>query len=509
MKNFKRLLAAVIAASCLVFPFGGTVAADEPETAVSTAAPDDQSQDGEFISDYVSQVIDYLSVYAKDGVNQLSLYKAGLLEILKQHPELYETVMSAVLGSIDEHSVFYKSGEFEQFISQLEGAVGGIGITFNESNGNLIVGSVYENSPAAKAGILTGDTLYSADGNNLLGVSIEVAQKYIRGQVGSPVTVGVLREGVDDVLYFTLTREEIGEKQSVAYKIVSAPDEQNEQDSAKVMYIKIYGFMDNTSDQFDAAVKEADSQNINNIIIDVRDNGGGYITQAVKVANYFVPNGNVIVTEDHKVDLFDITYKSNNERTQKNDVVVLVNEYSASASEILAAAIKENEVGVLIGTKTYGKGTVQSSVSLKDGEAMKYTAAYYLTPSGENIDKIGITPDAVVENGSVPFDTSGYEDFDYSRIYNPGESDPNISKAKKILNVWGRYNGNINDPYFDSELENAIAQFQNNQELFPYGVLDLTTQRELYSALQNTTVIVDNQLEAAFNHFGLKAEIIE
>ena len=220
------------------------------------------------------------------------------------------------------------------------------------------------------------------------------------------MTVGVLREGVDDVLYFTLTREEIGEKQSVAYKIVSAPDEQNEQNSAKVMYIKIYGFMDNTSDQFDAAVKEADSQNINNIIIDVRDNGGGYITQAVKVANYFVPNGNVIVTEDHKVDLFDITYKSNNERTQKNDVVVLVNEYSASASEILAAAIKENEVGVLIGTKTYGKGTVQSSVSLKDGEAMKYTAAYYLTPSGENIDKIGITPDAVVENGSVPFDYS-------------------------------------------------------------------------------------------------------
>ena len=89
-------------------------------------------------------------------------------------------------------------------------------------------------------------------GNNLLGVSIEVAQKYIRGQVGSPVTVGVLREGVDDVLYFTLTREEIGEKQSVAYKIVSAPDEQNEQNSANVMYIKIYGFMDNTSDQFDA-----------------------------------------------------------------------------------------------------------------------------------------------------------------------------------------------------------------------------------------------------------------
>ena len=264
-----------------------------------------------------------------------------------------------------------------------------------------------------------------------------------------------------------------------------------------------------TSDQFDAAVKEADSQNINNIIIDVRDNGGGYITQAVKVANYFVPNGNVIVTEDHKVDLFDITYKSNNERTQKNDVVVLVNEYSASASEILAAAIKENEVGVLIGTKTYGKGTVQSSVSLKDGEAMKYTAAYYLTPSGENIDKIGITPDAVVENGSVPFDYSGYEDFDYSRIYNPGESDANISKAKKILNVWGRYNGNINDPYFDSELESAVAQFQNNQELFPYGVLDLTTQRELYNALQNTTVIVDNQLEAAFKHFGLKAEIIE
>ena len=110
-------------------------------------------------------------------------------------------------------------------------------------------------------------------------------------------------------------------------------------------------------------------------------------------------------------------YKSDNKRTAENDVVVLVNENSASASEILAAAIQENGVGVVIGTRTYGKGTVQSSVNLKDDEAMKFTVAYYLTPSGNNIDKIGVTPDAVVENGSEPFDYSSYEDFDYTAVY--------------------------------------------------------------------------------------------
>lgn len=503
MKKLNQVLFIVVAL-CISMSFSMTISAENQQTQSGVSTTD--VSEGEFIADYVMQVVEFLNVYAKDGVSEKTLYKAALIEVLTQHPELYETVMGAMLGSIDEHSVFYRSGEFESFISQLEGSVGGIGITFNEVEGNLTIGAVYENTPAMRAGILPGDILYSADDNNLVGVSVSVAQNMIRGQVGTPVRIGVIRQG--QVLYFDIIREEIGEKQSVSYKIVSGTDQTNADKTEQVIYIKIYGFMDNTDEQFAKAMEEADNRDINNIIIDLRDNGGGYVKQAVNIANYFVPNGNVIVTEDHKVDLFDIVYKSNNTSNKQNDVVILINEYSASASELLAAAIRENDVGVIIGTTSYGKGTVQSSVSLKDGEAMKYTVAYYLTPSGANIDGIGVVPDAIVENGSVLFDISGYSDFNYASIYSIGDRDAEIVKAKQILNVWGWYTGDENDQDFDSELESSIIRFQLDQGLFPYGVLDITTQRSLFESLEKTTVSIDNQLEAAFSHFGISMETI-
>ncbi len=501
MKKFKKLIAAFLAGCLAAMSMSAAVFADETRTAVMQEVKPGEPGYGEFISDYVSQIIDYLSMYAVEGTTQLTLYKAGLLEVLKNHPECYEEVMYALLSSIDEHSVFYDNGEFEQFISTLESAVGGIGITFSEVGENLVVGSVYEDSPAAKAGIQPGDILYSADGKSLIGVNINAAQNAIRGEIGTTVVIGVLREGVSDVIYYTIVREEIGVKESVKYTVFPSGNTTAEKNE-DIMYIRIYMFMDNTAELFDKAIQEADAANINNIIIDLRDNGGGYINQAAEVANYFIPEGKPIVTEDHKIDMFDIVYISNNKRTKKNDVVILVNENSASASEILTAALMENEVGVSIGTRTYGKGTVQSMASLKDDEAMKYTSAYYLTPLGNNIDGIGITPNAVVENSSVPFDCSDYSNFAYTGIFSKGDNSAEVIKAKKILSVWGMYTDDVNSPYFDSSLEEAITMFQSQTDLFPYGVLDLTTQKALYNELTNTTVTVDDQLEAAFNHFG-------
>lgn len=513
-KNYcMKLISSLLAAGIIGMSFCGAVLAEEIQTVDTqqeqTYQTDYDNNDGEFISDYVTKIIEYLDIYTRDGISQGSLYKAGLQEVLKQHPELYEEVMNALLSSIDENSVFYKSGEFEQFISQLEGAVAGIGITFYEDGNTLIVGTVYEDSPAAKAGVKSGDILDSVDGVSLEGVPIDAAQGLIRGEVGSTVVIGVRRDETDaDVLYFTITREEIMVKQSVAYKIFPANNldgiasDSNENENEDIMYIKIYAFMDNTGEQFGKAMEEADAKNINNIIIDMRDNGGGYVAQAVNVANYFVPKGNVIVTEDHKIDLFDTTFVSENERTQKNDVVVLVNENSASASEIVTAAIKENGVGVVIGTTTFGKGTVQNSSPLKDGEVMKFTVAYYLTPSGTNIDHVGIAPDAYVENSFIPFDATGYSDFTYTSTYQLGDTASDISKAKKIFEVWGAYSGDVDNDYFDQELSSAVTAFQASEGLFPYGVLDITTQSALYKALGETKIVVDEQIEAAFNHYG-------
>lgn len=512
---FKKLISSVLAASIIGMSFCGVVIADETQNDSSqeqTTITQYDNNDGEFISDYVTKIVEYLDVYAKDGVNQKTLYKAGLQEVLKQHPELYEVVMNALLSSIDENSVFYQSGEFEEFISQLEGAIGGIGITFYEDGINLLVGAVYEGSPAEKAGIKSGYILDSVDGVSLEGASTADAQKLIRGEVGTTVVIGVKASETDaEVITFSIVREQIVIKNSVAYNIFPAnylEESSNKNDKNEdIMYIKIYAFMDNAGEQFGKAMQEADAKNINNIIIDVRDNGGGYVNQAVLIANYFVPNGNIIVSEDYKIDLFDTTYLSQNERTKKNDIVVLVNENSASASEILTAAIKENDVGVVIGTNTFGKGTIQNSSALKDGEAIKFTVAYYLTPSGANIDHIGIEPDAVVENSYIPFDTTGYSDFTYTSTYQLGDIADDVSKAKKIFAVWGAYTGDANQNNFDEELSSLVAVFQASEGLFPYGVLDLTTQAALYKSLNETQVVIDEQIEAAFNHYGQTFEI--
>ncbi len=496
MNYFKKILASALAASCVFMSFGGAVSAED-ETAAT------QVYSGEFISEYVSEIVEYLSVFAKDGVTSASLYKAGLLEALKDDPELYDKVMTAILSSIDDYSVFYPgSKETDEFLSELEGTIGGIGITMNEVGGKLVVGSIYNDSPAEKSGILPGDILYSADGTSLLGATVDTAQSLIRGEIGTTVVIGVLRGGSESPLYFTITREEIAEKLSVAHTVLDGVDDLDGT-PRKVMYIRIYSFMDNASAQFAEAMSDAEKEGITDIIVDVRDNGGGYLSEAVAIANNFLKDGDIIVSEDHKADMFDIVYKSDNKSEKKYDLVVLVNENSASASEVLAAAIQDNDAGILIGTRTYGKGTVQSILPLKDGEAMKFTAAYYLTPLGTNIDQIGLEPDSTVENTYIPFDHSGFSDFDYAAVYEQGMSDPNIAKAKKILAVWNRFLGNTDDPSFGADLADAIQRFQAMHGLFPYGVLDLTTQRELYKALVETQELVDEQLDSAMRHYGI------
>lgn len=503
MKKIKRLaiglLSLCIALSCLC----PTAFAEGEGDVTEGAVVEEGKYSGEFISEYVDEVVEYLSVFAKDGVASSSLYKAGLLEALKKDPELYDSVMTAILSSIDDYSVFYPNSEdFSEFLTPLEGTVGGIGITMNEVGGKLVVGSIYNDSPAQRAGILPGDVLYSADGISLFGVSMETAQNLIRGEIGTSVVVGVVREGSESPLFFTITREEIAEKLSVAHTVIEGTDE-IDGSPRRAMYIRIYSFMDNASDQFEEAMNEADEKGITEIIIDVRDNGGGYLSEAVSIANRFLKEGDIIVSEDHKVDLYDVVYKSDNKSDKKYDTVVLVNENSASSSEILAAALQDNKAAILVGTRTYGKGTVQSVMPLKDGEAMKFTSAYYLTPLGTNIDQVGLEPDSVVENEYIPFDYSGYGNFDYAAVYEQGMSDPNIAKAKSILAVWDSFLGDTNDTYFGADLADAIQRFQALHGLFPYGVLDLTTQRELYKALTETKEVVDEQLNTAMRHYGI------
>ena len=223
------------------------------------------------------------------------------------------------------------------------------------------------------------------------------------------------------------------------------------------------------------------------------------------MADMLVPKGSLITTEDHKIPMLNVEYRAQMEDTMKFDTVVLVNENSASASEVLAAALSENESATLIGTKTYGKGTIQTVSDMKYGDSIKYTVGYYLTPLGNNINGIGITPDAVVENTTTPFEIEKYEKFTYSKVYNVGDEGSEVKTAKELLEVWGTYSGAVNEIY-DEALFDAVKSFQSMTGLYPYGVLDLTTQRELYTRLQKSKVVHDDQLDAAFSYYGMTRE---
>lgn len=452
------------------------------------------------VAAFADEIIKYLSIYSRyEDVDQKSLYKAGLIALLEEHPELYTDAMKGVLESIDEHSEYYNPEETKALTEDITGEITGIGITFQMCDEGVDVVTVIEDTPASKGGVKVGDVIVSADGNELAGVNSDTAASYIKGEVGTTVTVGIKRETESEIIYIELVREKIVGT-SVTNKIM-------EDGESRLMYIKVYGYVVNTAECFKKALDEAVEAGIKNLVVDVRDNGGGLFDQAISMSDMLVPKGSVITTEDHKISLLNVVYTANydDDDIYDFDTVILINENSASASEVFAAAVSENDRAVLIGTNSYGKGTIQTINNLKYGDSMKYTVGYYLTPLGNNIHGVGLTPDAYVEKTVTPFEIERFEKFGFTQVYNIGDENAEIETAKRFLKIWGAYDGEINEVY-DEDTAQAVKDFQAATNLYPYGVLDLTTQHELYTRLEKSKVVNDDQLDAAFTHFGMTRE---
>lgn len=481
-KSIKKIFAALLAGIMIIGSCGVVFAENE------------DAQRAEFIK----MVVEHLSIYARyDEVSQASLYKSALLEIAEKYPDMYEPIMKGLLESIDEHSEYYNKEEAALLMEQITGEIIGIGITFQMCSSGVEVVSVVRDTPAEKAGIEVGDIIVSADGNDLAGMNSDTAATYIRGAEGTAVRVGVKRKGVASTIYFDIIREKITGT-SIEHKSFKDGDKE-------LMYIAVYGFVSNTAEEFEKALMLADAAGVENIIIDLRDNGGGIFEQAIEMARCLLPEGAKITTEDRKMKMLNVTYTSDNKNPFEFNTVVLINENSASASEVLAAALAENEKATLIGKKSYGKGTIQTVMNLVGEDMIKYTTGYYLTPLGNNINGKGIAPHNSVENDLVPFDIENYEKFGALGVYIEGDVSPEIKNAKALLKAWGTFDGEINEN-FDHELFEAIYKFQNATGLFPYGALDLTTQHELYTRMSLSKVVKDNQLTSAFAHFGMKME---
>lgn len=319
---------------------------------------------------------------------------------------MYEGIVASLE---DPYSVYYTTEELQKLMEQTEGIYFGIGAQIHAdiNTGLSTIVGVFENTPAEAVGLRDGDIIYKVDDKSMEGLDASEVVSYIKGAEGTTVHLTIYREGEKDYLEFDVTREKI-ENPTVNYEMLDN----------KIGYLQITEFDDITLDQFTEAMAVLQGQEMKGLILDLRSNPGGNLNTVTDIARQLLPEGLIVYTEDKEGNRTEFSCDGTKEF--KLPLVVLVNQYSASASEILAGAIKDYGIGELVGKQTFGKGIVQRVLSLSDGTALKLTVSTYFTPNGNNIHGIGIEPDVECE-----FDGERYANEDY---------DTQLEKAKEIIN---------------------------------------------------------------------------
>ena len=289
-------------------------------------------------------------------------------------------------GLGDPYAAYYTEEEYASLLDGSSGSYCGIGAMFsqNMNTGVIVVVKVYEGCPAMEAGLLPGDILYAVEGREATGQDLTKLVSEIKGQEGTTVHLTMVREGEPDYVEADVER-----------RPVEVPTIESEMLEDQIGYIAVSEFDIVTSEQFQAALEELESEGMKGLIIDLRDNGGGVVKAVAEMADRILPEGLIVYTEDKYGNRSEL--RSDAEHYFDLPLVVLVNGNSASASEIFAGAIKDYKAGTIVGTTTYGKGIVQQPFRLKDGTAIKLTISKYYTPDGNNIHGVGIEPDVEVE----------------------------------------------------------------------------------------------------------------
>lgn len=341
-----------------------------------------------------------------------NLIQANYVDVtsLDEEEELYGAIKGMVDSLDDPFTVFMTPTETQDFRNSLEGAYVGIGAELTIKNGNLVVIAPLKGSPAEEKGLLPGDTVYMINEDLVAEMSLFEAIASIRGKEGTSVVLTVLREGEDEPIELEITRTTV-ELPSVELEYYG--------DGNEIAYVNVSQFIDNTEAEFDKIVQELLLEDVKGIILDLRYNGGGYLDVSVDMLSDFVDGKQkAVITKMRNEADNEIFYTNGSSRLANIPLVVLVNEGSASASEILAGAVQDYERGLLIGEKTFGKGSVQVVESLEDGSSLRYTIAKWYTPNDRSIDDVGIDPDMVVE---------------FTKENRDNDEDPQLDEAIKYL----------------------------------------------------------------------------
>jgi len=326
---------------------------------------------------------------------------------------IQSVVYGAISGMVnslgDPYTVFFSPNEKQKFVQDVQGSFEGIGAEIGLKNGQLIIIAPLENTPAQRAGLRAGDQIIKINDKSTSNLTIDEAIGLIRGQKGTEVTLNIFRDGWQTPKDIKIIRDTI-----------NVPSLKWELKDNNIAYIRLYQFSQNTTSDFEKAASEISKTSADRIILDLRDNPGGYLEVSQDIASWFLKKGDIVVIEDFGAKGEKNEFRAYGPAKFVNfPMVVLVNEGSASASEILAGALRDDRDIQLIGEKTFGKGSVQELTDLKSGSALKITVAKWLTPKGISISEQGLEPDIKVE----------ITDTDIK-----AEKDPQLDKAIEIVN---------------------------------------------------------------------------
>lgn len=394
---------------------------------------------------------------------------------------LMRGAIEGMLETLDDPQVtFFDKKELDNFLIQTTGSFSGVGVRIVEVEGEVVVVETLPNTPAEKAPILPGDRLQTADGVSLPQQGLDRAVELLRGPKGTKVTVTLLRPGAEEPLEFTLERADI-HMETVFSRVVEPG----------LGYLQIRGFDGFTGTNFSRQLQALEAGGLERgLILDMRDNTGGLLDEAVKVAQLLVPEGEITRLVDRSGQVKDIHYSHAQPKPYR--IVVLVNEETASAAEIVAGALQDRKAALLVGSRTFGKATVQHLERLAGGNALRLTVAKYLTPSGRDLHGQGLDPDLDVELSPA---MKYYRNFIPGRL-SRGSYGQGVKMLQQILQELG-YDSVTASGYFDDATAAALQRFQKSAKLPESGIFDDLTWISLRDALDRAARERDPHLRAA------------
>ncbi len=363
-------------------------------------------------------VLKNFSVSAEDNIyKKIDLFGEVLEKINKEYvdevnqSESMDSAINGLLQSLDPYSAYMSPEIFEEMQTETSGKFGGLGIEVSMESGVVKVISPIDDTPASKAGIKAGDYIIKIEGTQVQGKSLSEAVDLMRGPIGSSIEITVRRRGVKKALIFDITRE------IIKIKSVKADLIDN-----NIGYIRLTSFNENSSDQIEDEIENLEkNQKIKAYILDLRNNPGGLLSQAIRISDFFLENGEIVSTKSRNKSENRKWFANTGDLTKGKTLLVLINYGSASASEIVAGALKDHKRAIILGENSYGKGSVQSIIPLRNKGAIRLTVAKYYLPSGKSISEVGVSPDIQV-----------IEESDEFKI--KSETDNQLNYAIKLLN---------------------------------------------------------------------------